>query len=166
MPPDPVDTLETLLERGEVTSALLLKGDYTGAERDLIQRAYSIGLKHGDAVCRDRADREKERADFAEAALKDDAALNAAVRQRDEQHAFYVAVTNRLDIQEARADRLEEALRAQAWDVDDQLCWCPESWWAVDDVGCSVHFEDEHSLQCKVARGALAGGEATEEGET
>src|SRR3990167_7182671 len=39
--------LETLLEQGKAASALLLVGDFTEAERDLIRRAYEIGRQHG-----------------------------------------------------------------------------------------------------------------------
>lgn len=106
MPPDPVDTQALIAEATRHADAAMV--DLEMETGDARSEYYTQGLTnwipalvhHVEAlavelaVCRDRADREKNRADFAEAALKDDAALNAAVRQRDEQ--------------QARADRLWE----------------------------------------------------------
>jgi hypothetical protein len=44
--------LEDLLERGEVQAALILKGDYTDREKELIRDAWDKGLRIGIEIGR------------------------------------------------------------------------------------------------------------------
>lgn len=73
-----------------------------------------------------------------------------------------------LTVERDARQHAEEALRGLGWDIGEaSLCWCPDDWWGLDDVGAAKHDEDEHSPSCLAARAALAaaGGRTPEEGE-
>lgn len=90
--------------------------------------------------------------------------IEARVKQvfLDDETSFLLLVDEDVPWLVARVRGLDAALRGMAWEIDGGLCWCPESWWAMEPDTGAQRADDDHSPECVAARAVLAGETAGE----